>query len=103
LKTFSYFYLKEAVIIIRGLFGDDKWIDAMDFRTISRWFIIAGVGLLAVGIIFWLIGKVLPREIPGTLRFQVGNVTVSFPILLSIILSVVLTVVLNLIARFLNR
>ena len=50
----------------------------MDFRVLSRWFIIAGAGLLAVGIIFWLISKVLPREIPGTLRFQMGNVTVSF-------------------------
>jgi fructose-specific phosphotransferase system IIC component len=75
----------------------------MDFRTLSRWFIIAGFGLLVVGVIFWLIGKVLPREIPGTLRIQLGNVTVSFPILLSVILSVVLTLVINLIARFLNR
>jgi len=75
----------------------------MDFRTLSRWFIIAGLGLLVVGVLFWLIGKVLPREIPGTLRFQLGNITVSFPILLSVILSVILTLALNLIARFLNR
>lgn len=75
----------------------------MDFRTLSRWFIIAGLGLLVVGVLFWLIGKALPREIPGTLRFQLGNITVSFPILLSVILSVILTLALNLIARFLNR
>ena len=75
----------------------------MDFRTLSRWFIIAGMGLLVVGVLFWLIGKVLPREIPGTLKFQLGNATFVFPVLLSIILSVVLTVVLNLIARFFNH
>ena len=75
----------------------------MDFRTLSRWLMIAGIGLFMVGVLFWLIGKVLPREIPGTLRFQWGNVKVSFPILLSILLSVVFTLVFNLIARFLNR
>lgn len=75
----------------------------MDFRTMGRWMILAGLGLLLVGGIFWLIGKLLPRGVPGTLKFQLGNTTVFFPILLSIVLSLVLTLILNLIGRFLNH
>jgi hypothetical protein len=75
----------------------------MDFKTISRWFLILGVCFLIVGIIFWLLGRLSTREIPGTLKIQMGNATFVFPILLSIILSVVLTLVLNLIGRFLSH
>ena len=75
----------------------------MDFKSLSRWFILAGVCLLTVGVIFWLLGKILPRNIPGTLKIQMGNATIFFPIFLSIILSIVLTLVLNIIARFFNH
>ena len=75
----------------------------MDFKSLSRWFILAGVCLLTVGVIFWLLGKILPRNIPGPLKIQMGNATIFFPIFLSIILSIVLTLVLNIIARLFNH
>lgn len=76
----------------------------MEFNQISRWLIFLGIGLIAAGLIFWLLNKISSiKNIPGTLEFNVGGLTCIFPILLSIILSIVLTIVLNLISRFLNK
>jgi hypothetical protein len=76
----------------------------MDPDHISRWLIFLGLGLVAAGVLFWLFSKIITwKEIPGTLKMNLGGVTCVFPILLSIILSVVLTIVLNLIVRFLNK
>ena len=76
----------------------------MDFDHISRWLIFIGVGFITAGLIFWLISTFLgPKDLPGTLRINVGGITCVFPILLSIILSLGLTLILNIIARFLNK
>lgn len=76
----------------------------MEFNQISRWLIFLGIGLIAVGIFFWLLNKISSiKNIPGTLELNVGGLTCVFPILLSIILSIVLTIVLNLVSRFLNK
>jgi hypothetical protein len=76
----------------------------MDMNQISRWLIYLGIGLVAAGVIFWLLNKVFSgRNLPGTLQVNIGGMTCVFPILISIVLSIVLTLVLNLIARFLNK
>lgn len=76
----------------------------MDLNQISRWLIFLGLGLAAAGALFWLFGRIVAwKDIPGTLKMNMGGITCVFPILLSIILSVVLTIVLNLIVRFMNR
>ena len=76
----------------------------MEFNQIARWLIYIGFGFIAAGFIFWLISKVISgREFPGTLTFQIGGVTCSFPLLLSIVLSIVLTIVLNVAARLIHR
>jgi hypothetical protein len=76
----------------------------MDFNHISRWLVFIGVGFIAAGLIFWLVNVFIgPKNIPGTLRIDIGGITCVFPILASIILSLVLTLVLNIIARLLNK
>jgi len=76
----------------------------MEFNQISRWLVYIGIGFIAAGFVFWLIGNLgSGREFPGTANFQIGGLTCTFPILLSIVLSILLTVILNLIARIINR
>ena len=76
----------------------------MDLNQISRWLILLGLGLVAAGVLFWLFSKIITwKDIPGTLKMNMGGIACVFPILLSIILSIVLTIVLNLIVRFMNK
>ena len=76
----------------------------MDFNHISRWLIFIGVGFIAAGLVFWLVNHFIgAKDIPGTLRINIGGVTCVFPILVSILLSLGLTLILNIIARFLNK
>ncbi len=76
----------------------------MDFSQIGRWLIYVGIGFAITGLLFVLLGRIgTVKQFPGTLNFQIGGLTCTFPVILSILLSVVLTVVLNLIGRFLNR
>lgn len=76
----------------------------MEFNQISRWLVFIGIGFVAAGFIVWVLGKLgVGKEFPGTVSFQIGGLTCTFPILLSIVLSIALTVILNLIARMMNR
>jgi hypothetical protein len=60
-----------------------------------------GAGLLALGLLFVLIGKIpgLGR-LPGDILIKRENVTVFIPLGTMILISVVLTLLLNLIARW---
>jgi len=76
----------------------------MEFNQFSRWLIFIGIGFITAGFIVWVLGKLgAGKEFPGTVNFQIGGLTCTFPILLSIVLSIALTVILNLIARMINR
>jgi uncharacterized membrane protein YphA (DoxX/SURF4 family) len=76
----------------------------MEFNQIGRWLIYIGIGFITAGLIFWLISKITSgKQFPGTLNFQIGGLTCTFPLLLSIVLSIVLTVILNVIARLINH
>jgi hypothetical protein len=60
---------------------------------------VAGVVLVAVGLVFVLAGKGLIPRLPGDLSFGKGSTRVYIPLGTSIAVSVVLTIVVNLIFR----
>ena len=68
--------------------------------------VVVGVVLALVGLVVLIVGR-LGGDLPGDLRFQIGNVTVYTPCLTLIIISVVgsilLTIIINVILRLLNR
>jgi hypothetical protein len=77
----------------------------MDFSALGKWILAAGVLLIVVGGLLWLLGKTgLPLgRLPGDIHMQRGGVSCYFPIVTMIILSIVLTVVLNIIIRLLSK
>jgi hypothetical protein len=71
----------------------------VDLSGVGKFLVVAGIVLVALGLVFALAGKgVIPR-LPGDLSFGKGNTRVYIPLGTSIVLSVVLTIVLNLIFR----
>lgn len=68
---------------------------------LGRTLIWIGGGLLALGLLFVLIGKIpgLGR-LPGDILIQRENVTIYIPLGAMILVSVLLTLLLNLIARW---
>ena len=65
----------------------------------ARVLIIAGVILLAAGLLWPYVAKLGLGHLPGDIVLKRGNTTFYFPIVTSIILSVVLSAVLWLIGR----
>lgn len=67
----------------------------------SRWFIIAGIVLVAIGLVLhyapWLLNWF--GRLPGDIRTQGENSQVFIPITSMIIVSLVLTLILNLFSR----
>lgn len=76
-----------------------------DFTLFARWFIIAGLVLLGIGALLWLVGRTgLPLgRLPGDIRIESGGFTCFIPLASSILISLLLTLVLNLILRGLGR
>ncbi len=73
-----------------------------DTSTFAKWFIVAGLILLGIGGILWVLGRsgVSVGNLPGDLRFQFGkNISCFIPLVSSIILSLILTLLLNLVLR----
>jgi hypothetical protein len=68
---------------------------------IGRMLMIAGGGLLLLGLLLVLAGR-LPGfgQLPGDITVQRGNFTFYAPLGTMIVVSIILTVVLNLVARF---
>lgn len=76
----------------------------IDLQTVGRWLAIAGLALLIVGGLVWLLGRFGGlQNLPGTIKIQTSSLTCVIPLLGSVILSVVLTIVLNLLLRGSNR
>lgn len=74
-----------------------------DFTQAGRWIILAGISLVVIGLLVYLIGKLGGfSNLPGTLRFEGSGFTCVFPLLASIILSIVLTLILNILARLIK-
>lgn len=77
--------------------------------SLGRWLIIIGLGIAALGVLLFLLGK-LPflqwfGKLPGDIRFRSpdGSLSCFVPIVSSILLSILLTVILNLVLRLINR
>jgi len=77
----------------------------MNLFGIARFLVIAGIVLLVMGGLVYLIARTgLPLgRLPGDIRIQRENFTCVFPLATSILLSILLTLALNVIARLLNR
>ena len=72
--------------------------------SVGKWLVIIGLTLTILGGIIWGLSKMFGWEkLPGTLRFQTGNITCIFPLLGSIILSIFLTLILNFLSKLFNR
>jgi hypothetical protein len=77
----------------------------MNIESLGRLLILGGLGLVVIGGLFLLFGRLgLPLgRLPGDFRFQIGQGTCLIPLASSIILSLVLTLLLNILIRFFNR
>ncbi len=77
--------------------------------SLGKWLVVIGVGIAALGVLLFLLGKVpgLDRlgNLPGDIRYRSpdGRISCFVPIASSILLSVLLTIILNVIVRVLNR
>lgn len=76
----------------------------MNFEELGKWLMLAGVGLVLLGGLIWLLGHVpFFGNLPGDIRVQTQNFGCFFPIASMIILSVIATIVLNIIIRIMNK
>lgn len=81
----------------------------LQLDSVGRWLIVIGVGIAALGLFLFILGR-LPffdrlGSLPGNLRFESpdGRITCLVPILSSILVSILLTLLLNIIIRLLRR
>lgn len=76
-----------------------------DLTTIGRWVFVAGIGVMILGGVLWLVGRFgLPLgRLPGDIFIQRDGFSFYFPLTTMILISLVLTIVANLIGRFFNR
>ena len=77
----------------------------MENMNFAKWFIYAGLGLLALGLLIWLGSKmgISFGQLPGDIHVQKEKFSFYFPIVTSIIVSVLLTLIINLIFWFLRK
>jgi hypothetical protein len=61
--------------------------------SISKWLIIGGIVLIALGVIVWLFTKAgIPLgKLPGDIHYKSGKVQVYFPLATSIFISILLS------------
>jgi hypothetical protein len=77
---------------------DKDW--RMDAATLGRGLVYLGLGLIVIGGLVLLLGRVIDLgNLPGDLVYRGENVRVYVPIMTMILLSIVLTVLLNLALR----
>jgi hypothetical protein len=75
-----------------------------DLSSMGRWLIIAGLGIVLLGGLLLLLGRVpFLGRLPGDIRIQTERVSCFVPIVSSLLISLLLTIVLNVIVYFLNR
>jgi hypothetical protein len=75
--------------------------EVLMLNELGRWLIILGVGLLVMGLLLTVAGRIpgLGR-LPGDIVIQRENFTFYMPLGTMIVVSLVLTVLINLIGRF---
>ena len=76
----------------------------MNFDDLGKWIVLAGIVLIFVGGLMWLLGRIpFFGNLPGDIRIQTQNVSCFIPIVSMIIVSVVATIILNIIIRIVNK
>ena len=72
-----------------------------DPNSLTRWLILLGLGVVAAGVVVWLLGRsgIALGQLSGDLRFSVGGASCFLPLATSLLLSLILTLLLNLILR----
>jgi len=72
-----------------------------DPNSLARWLILLGLGVVAAGVVVWLLGRsgIALGQLPGDLRFSFGGASCFLPLATSLLLSLILTLLLNLILR----
>lgn len=66
----------------------------------GRWTILAGLLIVAAGVLLWLAGQIPGlQKLPGTWVWESERVKVVAPIGAMILLSIILTVILNVVLR----
>ena len=76
----------------------------MNFDDLGKWVVLAGLALIFVGGLMWLLGRIpFFGNLPGDIRIQTQNVSCFIPIVSMIIVSVVATIILNIIIRIVNK
>ncbi len=70
----------------------------------ARWFIIAGIILVFIGLILWLIPNAFNwfGKLPGDIKIEKENSRVFIPLTSMILVSVILTIVVNVVRYFLK-
>ena len=70
----------------------------------ARWFIIAGIVLVVVGILLYFVPGLFNwfGKLPGDIRVEKENSKVFFPITSMIIISIILTIIANVI-RYIGK
>ncbi|SHJ91830.1 Protein of unknown function [Tangfeifania diversioriginum] len=65
----------------------------------ARWFIIAGIILIVIGLILWLAPGLFSwfGRLPGDIRIEKENTRVFIPITSMLLISIILTLLINLI------
>lgn len=76
-----------------------------ELSSLSRLLIAIGLGLALLGVVVGVLGRAgLPLgQLPGDLRFKLGNTTCFVPLASMLLLSLLITLAANLIIRLLNR
>ncbi|MDY7039682.1 MAG: DUF2905 domain-containing protein [Chloroflexota bacterium] len=72
-------------------------------EDIGKTLVAVGGGILLLGGVLWLAGKVGLGRLPGDIFIRREGFSCYMPLATGLVLSVVLTIVLNLIVRLLNR
>ena len=77
----------------------------MDFSALGKWIVLLGLGLAALGVVVWLLGKTgIPfGSLPGDIRVERPGFSFNFPLVTCIVISVVLTLIANLVLWFLRK
>ena len=71
--------------------------------NIGKWLVFMGLGIVVVGLLFWIGGRLGLGRLPGDLHVEGAKFKIYFPIATSIIISILLTVVVNLIFWLLRK
>jgi len=70
-------------------------------ETLARWLVGAGLVLVGIGAVVWVLGRVVDLgNLPGDIAYRGENVRIYAPITTMIIVSIVLTVLINILLRW---